>query len=265
MKNDRHIDIERFGGIVRLYGKKNADRFANAHACVIGIGGVGSWAAEALARSGVGTLTLIDLDEICVTNTNRQIHTDVRQIGKSKAGVMAERLRAINPLVDVRVVENFVSAANVSSLIDTGMDVVVDAIDAYREKLAIIEHCMACNLPVVVAGAAGGRLDASKIHVDDLNRTEHDPLLRRVRKDLRKSGVAGPRDRRWGIPAVFSSETPRFPGADGSTTITKPDGNVAMDCGTGMGTVTHVTGAFGFHLADAALRILCIEPLDSIR
>lgn len=265
MSSEAKIDLDRFGGIVRLYGQKNADRFASSHACVIGIGGVGSWTAEALARSGVGILTLIDLDEICVTNTNRQIHTDSMQIGRSKAGVMAERLRTINPAIVVRVVEDFVSSENVSSLIDVSMDVVVDAIDAYREKLAVIEHCVSTNLLVVVAGAAGGRLDASKIQTNDLNRTEHDPLLRRVRKDLRKSGVVGARDRRWGIPAVFSSESPRFPGADGCTTATKPDGSVAMDCGTGMGTVTHVTGTFGFYLADAALRLLCVEPLDAIR
>lgn len=247
---------DRFGGILRLYGRESFARFAAAHVCILGVGGVGSWTAEALVRSGVGALTLVDLDDVCVTNTNRQAHTLASTIGRPKVDVMAERLRDINPDASIRVTHEFVDRENVASILSAGASLVVDAIDAYREKLAVIEHCVAHGIPLVVAGAAGGRRDATRVIVDDLNRTAHDPLLRRVRRELRRNELAGARERRWGIPSVFSSESPVFPTADGGVSASRPSRSAAIDCGSGMGTVTHVTGTFGFLLAGAALELL---------
>jgi tRNA A37 threonylcarbamoyladenosine dehydratase len=261
MSAQSEVDTERFGGIVRLYGERNARAFAKGHVAVVGIGGVGSWAAEALARSGVGHITLIDLDDVCVTNTNRQIHAATSTVGKSKVQVMADRLRDISPTLEVSTVEDFVDASNVEDAISSEFDVVVDAIDSYRDKLALITHCANLGVKVVVAGAAGGRLDPREVRVDDLNETMFDPLLRKIRKALRQSGALGGRRENWGIPTVYSAEQARFPTRDGCTTFEKPGSSGMIDCDSGMGTVTHVTGSFGFHLAHETLNLIAVDPL----
>ncbi len=201
----------RFGGIDRLYGEGAHVRLGAAHACVIGIGGVGSWAAEALARSGVGQLTLIDLDHVAESNINRQVHALEHTLGQAKVLAMAERIGAINPLCRLGVVEDFLTPDNAGALL-AGFDVVIDAIDNVRAKVAIAAICQARELPLVMAGGAGGKTDPASIRVDDLARTVQDPLLAKVRARLRKEhGFSRDPKKKFGITAVFSVEPLRMP------------------------------------------------------
>lgn len=176
----------RFGGVARLYGPQALERFAAAHVCVIGIGGVGSWAAEALARCGVGKLTLIDLDHIAVSNTNRQIHALGDAYGMAKVDAMAERILQINPRAEISRIDDFVTVENVEGLLGYPFDYVVDAIDAVKVKTAIVAFCKRTGKRVVTCGAAGGQLDPTRIRVTDLSRTIQDPLLAKVRGNLRR-------------------------------------------------------------------------------
>jgi tRNA A37 threonylcarbamoyladenosine dehydratase len=201
----------RFGGIARLYGAQAAARLEAAHACVIGVGGVGSWAAEALARSGVGALTLIDLDHVAESNFNRQIHALDPTLGQAKVQAMAERIRAIDPHAPVRTVEDFVTPENAAELL-VGFDVVVDAIDNVRAKVAIVAACRARGIPLVMVGGAGGKRDPAALRVDDLARAVQDPLLAKVRARLRRE-LGFPREprKKFGIEVVFSVEPVRYP------------------------------------------------------
>ncbi len=176
----------RFGGVARLYGPQALERFAAAHICVIGVGGVGSWVAEALARCGVGRLTLIDLDHIAVSNTNRQIHALGDAYGKAKVDAMAERIAEINPRAEISRIDDFVTVENVDALLGHPFDYVVDAIDAVKVKTAIVAFCQRTGTRVVTCGAAGGQLDPTRIRVADLARTIQDPLLAKVRGNLRR-------------------------------------------------------------------------------
>ena len=176
----------RFGGIERLYGNRGAHIINDAHLCVIGVGGVGSWVAEAFARNGVGKLTLIDLDDLCITNINRQIHALTNTVGQSKVDVMAERIHQINPECDVNCIEDFVTLENLQSLLTNEFDYVVDAIDSVPVKSAIIAHCKRNKLPLITIGGAGGQTDPTKIAIADLSQTFQDPLLAKVRNQLRR-------------------------------------------------------------------------------
>ena len=175
----------RFAGIDRLYGRGAAKSLAGAQACVVGLGGVGSWAVEALARSGVGRLVLIDADEVCVSNTNRQLHALEGEYGRGKGEVLAQRCRAINPEIEVEVLPQFLLPSNLEQMLDRGHDVVLDACDSFRSKLEMIAWCRRRKLPIVVCGSAGGRTDPTLVRVRDLSRTEQDALLALVRKQLR--------------------------------------------------------------------------------
>lgn len=201
----------RFGGVARLHGDAGLRAFAAANVCVVGIGGVGSWAAEALARSAVGALTLIDLDMIAESNTNRQIHALGDAWGRAKVDAMAERILAINPACRVRAVEDFVSEGNLAGLL-AGHDAVLDAIDNVKVKAAMVAHCRDSGQLLVVCGGAGGKQDPSRIRVDDLSRTEQDPLLAKVRARLRKEfGFSRDPKRKFGIEAIYSSEPVQMP------------------------------------------------------
>ncbi|TAN04823.1 MAG: tRNA threonylcarbamoyladenosine dehydratase [Rhodanobacteraceae bacterium] len=249
----------RFAGIERLYGAGSVARLARARVAVIGVGGVGSWAAEALARSGVGQLTLIDADEVCVSNANRQLHTLAGTLGKAKVVVMAERLRAINPALEVEPVERFVTPATLPELLDRGFDLVLDACDAFRVKVEMTAWCRRRKLPLLVCGSAGGRTDPTMVRVRDLSRTEHDALLSLMRRKLRQEfHFPSNRDRYFGVPAVYSLENVRYPQADGSVCGTRPAGldSLKLDCGGGLGAATHVTGAFAFAAVGRALEML---------
>ncbi|HEV7775810.1 MAG TPA: tRNA threonylcarbamoyladenosine dehydratase [Luteibacter sp.] len=239
----------RFAGIERLYGVGSLDRLADAHVCVIGIGGVGSWAAEALARSGVGRLTLIDADDVCLSNTNRQLHALDGQYGKPKVGVIAERAHAINPAIRLEAIERFLTTSSMDDLLDRGYDVVLDACDALNVKIETVVWCRRRKLPLVTVGAAGGRTDPTLVRVRDLSRTEHDAMLSTIRKKLRQEhGFPRNKDRFFGVSAVYSMQNVRYPQPDGSVCGVRPPGSDALklDCGGGLGAATHVTGAFAF-------------------
>lgn len=249
----------RFAGIERLYGAGSVAQLTRAHVAVVGLGGVGSWAAEALARSGIGALTLIDADEVCVSNANRQLHTLQDTLGKAKVGVMAERLRAINPALSVEPVERFVTPATLAELLDRDFDLVLDACDAFRVKVEMTAWCRRRKLPLVVCGSAGGRTDPTMIRVRDLSRTEHDALLGLMRRKLRQEfGFPSNRDRYFGVPAVYSLENVRYPQADGSVCGTRPVGGDALrlGCEGGLGAATHVTATFGFVAVGRAIGML---------
>jgi tRNA A37 threonylcarbamoyladenosine dehydratase len=240
---------ERFSGIDRLYGAGSVARLTQAHVCVIGIGGVGSWAVEALARSGIGKLTLIDADDVCVSNTNRQLHALDGEFGKPKVAVMAARARRIHPQIQVDAIEEFLTPTQLDRLLDRGYDVVVDCCDAFRVKVVTIAWCRRRKLPLITCGSAGGRTDPTLIAVRDLSKTEHDALLALVRKKLREEFKfpRGPK-RYFGVQAVYSRENVRYPQADGSVCGTRPEQGEALklDCGAGLGAATHVTAAFAF-------------------
>jgi len=256
-----NVWTERFAGIDRLYGRGAVARLRGRHACIVGLGGVGSWLVEALARSGVGRLTLIDADDICLSNTSRQLHAIDGAYGRGKGEALAERCRAISPEIDVEVVPAFLTSANLESLLDRGYDIVLDACDSLRTKLEMTAWCRRRKLPLVVCGSAGGRTDPTLVRVRDLSRTEHDAMLALLRKRLR-ADFAFPRnpDRYFGVPAVYSLENVRYPQADGSVCGVRPQLDPAaalkLDCGAGLGAATHVTGTFAFAMSGKALALL---------
>lgn len=253
------IDEERFGGIARLYGVAQAERIARARIAVVGIGGVGSWAVEALARSGVGTLILQDMDDLCITNTNRQIHAMQGTYGQAKVEVMAERTRLINPAVQVEPLLSFYTVSHPERLFDTSPDIVIDAIDSMRPKAHLIAECYKRGIPIITCGGAGGRIDAACITMADLARTCGDNMLSQLRKTLRKEYGFPLHDKcpDIGIPCVYSPEKPRFPRCDGSVSCEREPGQKGgIGCASGFGSATHVTGTFGFLMAGAALKLL---------
>ena len=248
----------RFGGILRLFGKDGQERLRQAHVCVIGIGGVGSWAVEALARSGIGNLTLVDLDDVCISNVNRQLHALTGEFGKPKVEVMAARVQLISPDCVVRAEQMLFTASTAEALLATNYDCVLDAIDQTAMKALLIARCCQRKLLVVTTGGAGGRRDPTAIRVDDLARSTHDGLLSATRKLLREEH-GFPRDtkKKFGVPCVFSPEAQVFPASDG-TVCEKPetDSNLRLDCRSGYGTVTFVTGAFGFAAAAQVVKLI---------
>lgn len=254
----------RFAGIDRLYGAGSAERLGRARVAVVGVGGVGSWAAEALARSGVGTVELIDGDDVCIGNTNRQLHALDATIGRPKVDVMAERLRAIQPGIRVAAVPAFLTPASIPELLHDRIDLVLDCCDAFRAKVETIVWCRRRKQPLVVCGSAGGRTDSTLITVRDLAKTEHDALLALIRRKLREEfGYPRSPTRYFGVPAVYSRENVRYPQPDGSVCGTRPEsgsGAVAgLDCGTGLGAAMHVTAAFACAAVGRALQRL-LQP-----
>jgi tRNA A37 threonylcarbamoyladenosine dehydratase len=246
----------RFAGVDRLYGAGSAARLAGRTVCVIGVGGVGSWVVEALARSGVGRLTLIDADDVCVSNTNRQLHAYAGQYGRSKVAVMAERARAINPSIEATAVEEFLTPGSIERLLAAGHDLVLDCCDAFRVKVETIAWCRRRKLPLIVSGSAGGRTDPTLIRVRDLSRTEQDALLALIRKKLREEFrfPRGPK-RYFGVQAIYSLENVQYPQADGRVCGVRPAAGDAgkLDCGSGLGAVTHVTCAFAMAMVSRAI------------
>lgn len=249
----------RFAGIARLYGARALTAFAKAHVCVVGIGGVGSWAAEALARSGIGQITLIDLDDICISNTNRQLHALSSSIGQDKTHVMAQRLRDINPAIVVHTVEDFVSHTNLFELMRPDFSYVVDCIDSIKAKTALIAHCKRNKIPLVAVGGAGGQIDPTQVKVTDLALTTNDPLLAKVRNNLRRDyNYSRNPKRRFGVDVVYSTEQLRYPAADGEACLAKPTDGAPqrLDCASGFGAVTVVTGTFAFVAVSRVLQKL---------
>lgn len=259
------LDFERrFGGVSRLYGSAGLAKFQAAHVCVIGIGGVGSWAAEALARNAVGTITLIDLDNIAESNVNRQIHALEDNFGKAKVTAMAERIRAINPTAVVHEIEDFVTTENIASMMASKYDIVLDAIDDAKAKVAIVVYCKAHQLPLITVGGAGGRLDPTNIKVADLAIVNGDKLLAKVRNQLRRDhGFPKGNDQikkqlKFGIQAVYSDEqivTPVTSSENILDSCTVDTGITGLNC-AGYGSSVTVTAPFGFTAAQLVLNAL---------
>lgn len=248
------VDYERrFGGVTRLYGTDGAQRLHKANVCVVGIGGVGSWVVEALARTGVGRITAVDLDMVAESNTNRQIHALGEVYGKAKVDAMADRVRAINPDCRISCVEDFVTQDNVAEILDQEFSVVIDAIDQVRAKAAMIAYCRGTKTPIVVAGAAGGQFDPTRIRVSDLSLTVQDPLLAKVRSLLRRD-YGFPRDtkKKFGVTAVFSTEPLRYPTSQACNSEQGPAG---LNC-AGFGSSVCVTASFGMIAAAQAFNLI---------
>jgi tRNA A37 threonylcarbamoyladenosine dehydratase len=249
----------------RLVGDEGMRRLFGSHVMVVGMGGVGSWAAEALVRAGVGTISLVDFDLVCVTNANRQLHAMKGTTGKPKVDVMAQRLALVNPAATVVPVREFYEAETAEGLLARGPDLIVDAIDNLTAKTHLISRCVERELPVVVSGGASGRMDPTRIRQADLTEVAGDPFLASTRKLLRKHhGFAG-REGPWGIPAVYSEEPAAKPldleydGGDGFRCVCPQGENDKHTCDQRSliyGTAGFVTGAFGLACSAAAVRLL---------
>jgi tRNA A37 threonylcarbamoyladenosine dehydratase len=246
----------RFGGIGRLYGEPALERFRAAHVCVIGVGGVGSWVVEALARSAIGHLTLIDLDNVAESNINRQIQALSSTIGMPKIEALRQRIAEINPFCRVTLVEDFIDLENIETLVaNQGFDYVVDAIDSVKPKAALIAWCSANKMPLVVVGGAGGQIDPTKVEIRDLARTEQEPLLKKVRKLLRAQyGFSRGEKQKYHIDAVFSMEPLRYPDTGDACEI-DDNGITGLNC-AGFGSCMVVTATFGMVTAGQVLRRL---------
>ena len=251
-----HSDTaRRFQGIAQLYGKTALQRFARARLCVIGIGGVGSWTVEALARSGIGNLTLIDLDHVAESNINRQVHALQDTLGAAKTTVMQARIQAINPDCLVRCIDDFITPENIASLIDTDTDGVIDCIDSFRTKAALIAWCRRNKLPIVTVGGGGGRTDPTRIQVSDLSRTYHDALLAKTRKLLRTDyGFSQNLKRRFGVPSVWSEEQIRQTDPADCAPAGATQGR--LNCAGNMGSAVTVTATLGLTAAAQVLERL---------
>jgi len=247
----------RFGALGRLYGEPAAETFSKAHVCVIGIGGVGSWSVEALARSGIAELTLIDLDDICVSNINRQVHATTETVGQFKVDVMAERARLIQPNITIHSVRKFLTIDNAKTLLSGPYDVVLDAIDNGKLKCVLLDTCRDLGKASVTVGGAGGLSDPTLIRRCDLSRSHSDPLLHQVRKRLRQRHGWPRGDRKFGVECVFSEELSKFATCDGGVSDRPDEGtDRGINCNTGFGTSAAVTGAFGLAAAAAVLGLL---------
>lgn len=251
--NEQTNNSDAFAGIERLYGTKAYSLIKNMHVCVIGIGGVGSWVVEALARSAVGKITLIDYDTIATSNINRQIHTLSNTIDHKKCSAMLERVKNINPDCEVDIIDDFITLDNMADYL-TGnnkprnYDYVVDAIDSIKFKAGIIYYCKRNKIPVITTGGAGGLTDPSVIKVADLSKTYNDALAAKVRSTLRDQyNFTKNTKRSFRVDCVFSSQQQLYPKEDGTVSHQKPGiHGVSLDCRFGYGAASFVTGSFGF-------------------
>jgi tRNA A37 threonylcarbamoyladenosine dehydratase len=256
----------RFDRMGRLIGDPKMKKLMDSHVMVIGLGGVGSWTAESLARSGVGKITVVDFDEICITNFNRQLHALNGLVGSKKALVMADRLQKINPGAKINAIAKFYNADHCEEIFKDRPDYVVDAIDNITAKCHLIAHCKNQNIPVIVSTGSGGRLDPTQVKVADLAQTTVDPLARSVRKVLRdKHGFPPEESLPWGIPAVFSTEPYMEPlelhydGGKGFRCVCPQGDNPYFQCDNRnliLGNASFVTGTFGLVLASVIVRDL---------
>lgn len=248
------VDVtRRFGGIARLYGEQALSRLDRAHIGVLGIGGVGSWVAEALARSGVGALTLIDLDHVAESNINRQIQALDSTLGQAKVQAMRARIHSLHPQCQVTCIEDFIAPENFEDYL-RGLDGVVDAIDSTRTKAALIAYCRARGQYIITVGGAGGQTDPTQVRVVDLSQTIQDPLLSKVRSRLRKDfGFTRTSGKKFGVEAVFSLEPQRQPLASCDPGVAGQRlGPQGLHC-AGYGSSVAVTATFGFAAASRVL------------
>ena len=264
---------EKFGSLARLYGDEVLAQIRHSHICVVGIGGVGSWVVEALARSGVGRLTLVDGDAVSRSNTNRQIHALESTLGRNKTEVMRERILDINSACEVEVINSYIDDDNLREILEHRhegrfFDGVVDAIDSIKFKAAMIYCCKRNKIPMVTTGGAGGLTDPTLVEIKDLTRTWNDPLAASVRSRLRfKYGYTRNLKRSFGVPCVFSSEQQRYPDAQGQPGYCKPGvAGLSLDCNFGYGSSVMVTASFGFAAASCIIeRVLRERRLDLVK
>lgn len=238
---------ERFGGIERLFGEAQSAKLQQSHVAVVGVGGVGCWAAEMLARSGVGQITLIDADELCVTNINRQIHALDSTVGRSKVKVMAERIKDINPDCQVHIQDRFFMASAADDLL-LEFDYLIDAIDSVKHKVLLLAECVDRNIPVVTCGGAGGKTDPASIKTADLARTSGDRLLKKVRYELRKHH-GFKHKKAFNIKAVYSEQNMILPFCE-----VDEQQSFKLDCDSGYGSSPTVISSFGIRVADVVIQ-----------
>jgi tRNA threonylcarbamoyladenosine dehydratase len=246
-----------FAGIDRLYGAGTVATLQSACVYVVGVGGVGSWVVESLVRSGVGEIRMADLDDLCTSNINRQIHALSDTVGQSKIEVMAARCRAISPSIRLRLDHTFITEKTQADFITADIDCLIDCGDNQMAKAALIAYAKRLKIPVMTVGAAGGRVDPSRIQVRDLAKTDGDALLAAVRQTLKnRFGFSRDTKARFGVQAVYSDEQTRYQQADGAIGQAKPRGAQRLDCAGSLGAVTHVTASFAFAATARALEII---------
>jgi tRNA A37 threonylcarbamoyladenosine dehydratase len=251
----------RFGGIRRLISADGLERLRSSHVCVIGLGGVGSWAVEALARSGIGRLTLVDMDDVCISNVSRQLHALTSELGKPKSEVMEQRVKAINPDCRVHPLQSFFLKSTAEEILQQRFDFVVDAIDDSDIKCLLISKCRERGISVITSGASAGRRDPTAIEVTDLAFCSHDRLLQGVRKKLRRHFGFPAADEPLGVECVISREQMVYARKDGTLCNTKEEGiDLRQDCHTGYGAASFVTGAFGLIAASRVVQNLAKPP-----
>jgi len=240
---------QRFGGIQRLYGKQASEIICNLHVCVVGLGGVGSWAVEALARTGIGQITMIDYDTVSIGNINRQLPALSETVGEKKSAVLAQRISSINPECTCNTIDDFLTSENLTDYLsaERGYDYVIDAIDSITFKAEMIYYCKRNKIPIITTGGAGGLTDPAMVQVKDLSRTINDPLAAKVRSRLRsKHGFTRTPKRYFRVECVFSTQQPVYPKPDGSVSHEKPGiHGISLDCSMGYGSASFVTATFG--------------------
>lgn len=254
-------NYRRFSGIQRLYGHLAYQKIVNSHICIIGIGGVGSWAAESLARSAVGKLTLIDLDHIAESNINRQIHALNETLGQSKITAMKTRISSINPDCAVNLIEDHLTITNIRQLLNNDFSFIIDCIDQFRVKAALIHFCRSNKKKIISVGGAGGRVDPTCIKIGDLSRSQGDSLLAKTRKQLRtQHGFPRNQQRRFDIPCIYSTEQLRYPTSNNEVSMNKSacTNLSGLNCASGFGSLTSVTASFGMFAASYVLNHLAI-------
>ena len=240
----------RFAGVEKIYGDEAFRQYEHSHVMVIGIGGVGSWAVEALARTGIGELTIIDMDVVAASNINRQLPAMSSTLGREKIEVMAERCHSINPRVKINVVDDYLTPDNVKELLENKPDVVLDCIDDVKAKLALMLHCRFNKIPLIVSGGAGGKLDPLKIRVADLSKTEQDPMLAKLRSQLRAKGICKKHKEKFGITCVYS--------IDNSLSNAEVCPSAGLRCG-GYGSAVVVTSSFAMVAVSEVLKKLTVK------
>ena len=244
----------RFSGVAKIYGDDSFHHYENSHVMVIGIGGVGSWAVEALARTGIGELTLVDMDVVAASNINRQLPAMTATLGCEKIEIMAERCRSINPRIKINLIDDYLSPENVKEILSGNPDIILDCIDDVKAKFALMLHCRFNKLRLIVSGGAGGKLDPLKIRVADLSRTEQDPMLAKLRAQLRAKGICKKPKEKFGITCVYSIDNP-FSSADVCA-------SAGLRCG-GYGSAVVVTSSFAMVAVSEVLKKLDSKRLKA--
>ncbi|MGV5004607.1 tRNA threonylcarbamoyladenosine dehydratase [Acinetobacter variabilis] len=244
----------RFSGVAKIYGDDSFHHYENSHVMVIGIGGVGSWAVEALARTGIGELTLVDMDVIAASNINRQLPAMTATLGCEKIEIMAERCRSINPRIKINLIDDYLTPENVKEILSGNPDIILDCIDDVKAKFALMLHCRFNKIPLIVSGGAGGKLDPLKIRVADLSRTEQDPMLAKLRAQLRAKGICKKPKEKFGITCVYSIDNP-FSSADVCA-------SAGLRCG-GYGSAVVVTSSFAMVAVSEVLKKLNSKRLKA--